>query len=101
PPPPRVSTLLPYTTLFRSPDGHAELAPRRLEHRVRRAHGEILLRRSEVGGEYGGGAVHGECDVGRRAGDDELVGQLQEDECGLEDRKSTRLNSSHEWISYA
>src|SRR5690554_7350770 len=58
--PPR-STLFPYTTLFRSPDGPAHPALH---------HGHLR----------GGGALSG----GRH-----------------EDRKSTRLNSSHVRISYA
>src|SRR5690348_18094340 len=69
--PPR-STLFPYTTLFRSPDGG----------------------RAEVGGlhrrEDALEAAHGRAGVGR---DDDGVGGG--------DRKSTRLNSSHPSISYA
>src|SRR5438105_9095257 len=35
-------------------------------------------------------------------GDDEIAEMLQQEIARpLEDRKSTRLNSSHEWISYA
>src|SRR3712207_8795232 len=82
--PPR-STLFPYTTLFRSP-----LLARLLDHlqpvdeplglpRL----GRLLLR--------------------RRAGPvlDELVGVLLLPDRVPEDRKSTRLNSSHANISYA
>src|SRR5258707_11854829 len=60
--PPR-STLFPYTTLFRSPQGDGDLCPARVLESARR-HG-FLHRR------------------------------------GAEDRKSTRLNSSHANISYA
>src|SRR3712207_7282547 len=75
--PPR-STLLPYTTLFRSRAG---------AHRLR-----LVLR-----------ALHGEAEVGhllahavRGLGDANLrLGG------GVLDRKSTRLNSSHANISYA
>src|SRR5438105_12871543 len=73
PRPPR-STLFPYTTLFRSHD----------HRRHRRG-----------------------CDAGLHLSARVVVQQLaQADaECALNqaatDRKSTRLNSSHEWISYA
>src|SRR5438105_6328132 len=74
--PPR-STLFPYTTLFRSA-----------------AAGELSSLRGE------GGA----CAVGRRQEpvDDQLpvVPGVMGKVIGI-DRKSTRLNSSHEWISYA
>src|SRR2546429_6742305 len=68
--PPR-STLFPYTTLFRSVDGHV------VEH---------------VGVELG--PVAGLADLGGR-----VLGPVGEDRVG--DRKSTRLNSSHGYISYA
>src|SRR3989449_4039955 len=69
--PPR-STLFPYTTLFRSPN-HAPIAGagRVVEHLV------------------GAGGVPGK--------DDTAVAALD----GKGDRKSTRLNSSHGYISYA
>src|SRR5207247_9529429 len=69
--PPPTSTLFPYTTLFRS-----HQPPRRF-HR-----GGLLARRAA-------GQQHGRGMTSRR----DLVRQG--------DRKSTRLNSSHEWISYA
>src|SRR2546422_3053112 len=71
--PPR-STLFPYTTLFRSRQqgqGHRGRAPDRPPRRRGRRRG-----RPHVGGETGVGGA-------RR------------------DRKSTRLNSSHGYISYA
>src|SRR2546422_3810951 len=70
--PPR-STLFPYTTLFRS-------RPRRAGAGARGA------RPRGPGAAQGTGAV-------RRRGDRALV--------RLRDRKSTRLNSSHGYISYA
>src|SRR5947209_13207465 len=74
-PPPR-STLFPYTTLFRSRDGH--------------------------GGRGCGGVTGGHlCGRGRGP---HLAGRGQRQryrECEHEDRKSTRLNSSHANISYA
>src|SRR5256885_7841439 len=71
--PPR-STLFPYTTLFRSCDHHTD---------VRREPAEAL---DEVGIAGPGGLEHRDVlGFGRR----------------LQDRKSTRLNSSHLVISYA
>src|SRR2546422_6665373 len=81
--PPR-STLFPYTTLFRSPDvrtiqieGEDVVGERRV-HVHRRADDQ---RRSLVAPQRGSAA-------GRRRDD-------------VRDRKSTRLNSSHGYISYA
>src|SRR5256886_7074542 len=71
--PPR-STLFPYTTLFRSRDA--------VEHRVRR--GDVAERAVQRRGDGG----HAAWLVG--------VGEQR-----LQDRKSTRLNSSHSQISYA
>src|SRR3712207_8458501 len=77
--PPR-STLFPYTTLFRSGPGAADVGQRDLPFvfRGQRVHPAALRR------EDGRGSGHA---AGRRPG-----GQ---------DRKSTRLNSSHANISYA
>src|SRR2546421_6642297 len=85
--PPR-STLFPYTTLFRSievvlPGEHA-LGVQRAAERERGAHGELqrlLVRDGERTREPEAHRAH--VGVGRR------------------DRKSTRLNSSHDQISYA
>src|SRR3712207_7926023 len=88
--PPR-STLFPYTTLFRSRRDHEE----RLWHRVRHAvHGDpVLLHHLE------------QRRLGLRRRPVDLVGDddVREHRTGmeLEDRKSTRLNSSHANISYA
>src|SRR3712207_6982812 len=84
--PPR-STLFPYTTLFRSQDGHdakeAEAGVARgLPHEKSEEHAGAepdALHDHELLG----------TDLGRHAGDEQL------------DRKSTRLNSSHANISYA
>src|SRR5687768_18126852 len=78
--PPR-STLFPYTTLFRSLPGAVPAADRRCRRRV---HHEAVLR--DHPGVGRGGRSHRR----RRAVPDLLV-----------DRKSTRLNSSHGYISYA
>src|SRR5690348_18093328 len=73
--PPR-STLFPYTTLFRS-HVHAAAGPAQLE---------------EAPGHVGGGGPRPLGDLGQRcSASTELP----------EDRKSTRLNSSHPSISYA
>src|SRR5256885_8462436 len=75
--PPR-STLFPYTTLFRSLEPGVQLG------------GEAVVVRLAVGAEDGGVAPAG-------AVEREEVGAVE----GEEDRKSTRLNSSHLVISYA
>src|SRR2546422_6208025 len=72
--PPR-STLFPYTTLFRS------LAPARVAREVCTGQPAARLR-PQRGGEAGRPHATGEV-------------------CGRGDRKSTRLNSSHGYISYA
>src|SRR3712207_7532645 len=78
--PPR-STLFPYTTLFRSPEA-------------------ALLRLPEVVGVHDAGDARLEID-----GDQPLVRVVGHRQVGRvddgEDRKSTRLNSSHANISYA
>src|SRR2546429_5970031 len=81
--PPR-STLFPYTTLFRSLSGERpdqQLVIDRLQHKV--IHAEALSD-----------------DPGRSI---DLRGHKQERRLlrGRRDRKSTRLNSSHGYISYA
>src|SRR2546430_2975271 len=82
--PPR-STLFPYTTLFRS-DDHAQPAGR---HRIPSARAQTLRQlRVPLG------RPHAEA-LGKAV--EELGGQ---GDLG-EDRKSTRLNSSHSQISYA
>src|SRR2546422_1127630 len=83
--PPR-STLFPYTTLFRS-----LLGPARAEFgTVLPADPEwetVVVRKGQPGHTGGRGAAGGGQGTGRHA----VVG----------DRKSTRLNSSHGYISYA
>src|SRR2546421_5145918 len=76
--PPR-STLFPYTTLFRS-----EYAIRRERLHFLRAR----LRRHDG---------HAAAEVGEQPQDIALDAEI----VGHEDRKSTRLNSSHDQISYA
>src|SRR3712207_9021049 len=82
--PPR-STLFPYTTLFRSP------AHKDLSLLVPERHRSELLAHTEAGNHLACGLGHALQVVGG-AGGDLVEGQ---------DRKSTRLNSSHANISYA
>src|SRR5207247_9789749 len=80
-------TLVPYTTLFRSPVGEDHLA-------AVGASGDLdHLSRP-------GGSVRAvETQARRGTSAPGSVGSMRRDE--QRDRKSTRLNSSHEWISYA
>src|SRR3712207_8277746 len=87
--PPR-STLFPYTTLFRSADEQPAVPVQHLESE---AVGGALGQVRRLG--RGGGRPH----LPQRVGaEDAVVAPHQE---GREDRKSTRLNSSHANISYA
>src|SRR2546430_3858437 len=72
--PPR-STLFPYTTLFRSRDRRRRVGKQQRDHRH-----QLLLRGAE-----------------RRRGEE----LRRQHAVVLQDRKSTRLNSSHSQISYA
>src|SRR5438132_4172480 len=76
--PPPTSTLFPYTTLFRSPDVETILLGFDLLHLVHSR-------------EQGPGVGPSARDLGS------LLTRVNE----MEDRKSTRLNSSHTVISYA
>src|SRR5687768_17878930 len=76
--PPR-STLFPYTTLFRS---RGEPNPQRRQD----APGDVGQAQIKGGGDHGVSAREA-----KRLGGEDLV----------QDRKSTRLNSSHGYISYA
>src|SRR5258708_21304587 len=78
--PPR-STLFPYTTLFRSPGLGQDHARGRVSGRA--------------------GAQSGEVSAGRRDRQARRRGGAGRPEQTDEDRKSTRLNSSHQIISYA
>src|SRR2546422_6749512 len=82
--PPR-STLFPYTTLFRSPSGHQD-GRARLAAAVRSVL-DVLE-----------GPEEGEKKL---ACGDGLIPALRAAIESFEDRKSTRLNSSHGYISYA
>src|SRR2546429_2885400 len=78
--PPR-STLFPYTTLFRSPD--------------------ILIRNVSHLREHVAPATSGSRDRGRAREVERTPYALHARKCRGTDRKSTRLNSSHGYISYA
>src|SRR5207247_11072809 len=83
------STLFPYTTLFRSHDRvGAELACPRELLVARRCHQRVRAERLRDRQARGGDAA---------------ADAPEQDPFALReaDRKSTRLNSSHEWISYA
>src|SRR3989449_8227082 len=82
--PPR-STLFPYTTLFRS---------LRAEARIR------TLRAEELRSREANGAGHQPARRGHVGGGPE-GNEPMEPRGGRADRKSTRLNSSHGYISYA
>src|SRR5687768_18074539 len=81
--PPR-STLFPYTTLFRSHRGHGETAA--LE--------QVIADRAREHAADDAGAALDDAPVR----EDERLGEAH---ALAEDRKSTRLNSSHGYISYA
>src|SRR3712207_7707419 len=90
--PPR-STLFPYTTLFRSRvERHPAL-------RVGEAAGDALAPAPDGHGEAAGraGQVEAGDEAGVGEGEGPAGGGVQRDQ----DRKSTRLNSSHANISYA
>src|SRR2546422_9851635 len=97
--PPR-STLFPYTTLFRS------VGPRHAEMRapMTRHAGDVAIEQTDrpaVGRKLPGNEV----EQGRLAGavgtDDQPAFPGLDAQVDVGDRKSTRLNSSHGYISYA
>src|SRR3712207_9486733 len=97
--PPR-STLFPYTTLFRSEILQWETAVAVAQTKVIIADDDPIIRmdlREMLSGM--GYNVVGEAADGKHAVD--LARNLQPDLMIMEDRKSTRLNSSHANISYA
>src|SRR3712207_8638651 len=90
--PPR-STLFPYTTLFRSAFRGSDARPEEIFELVEAAVTQQIFVR---GHPADGGLVHLD-----RLGDVAQGQRLQRRDPALEDRKSTRLNSSHANISYA
>src|SRR2546430_3558677 len=89
--PPR-STLFPYTTLFRSAQGKSQFLNRR---------GACLA--DVVAADRNGVELGSVFDAEFKGVDDQPHGRLGRVDVFLlrEDRKSTRLNSSHSQISYA
>src|SRR5438105_12083082 len=84
--PPR-STLFPYTTLFRS---HREISPQCLPSSPKRARSQPMPRKTRASSTPLRDAARIPGDLG-----------VERSRVLHIDRKSTRLNSSHEWISYA
>src|SRR5262245_64588292 len=95
--PPR-STLSPYTTLFRSRSGRLELDAAALDEVLEGGVPHLIER-------YGMGLPEdpGFIEAGGRmpAADASCVSEKAKQRGGDQDRKSTRLNSSHLGISYA
>src|SRR5438105_10319121 len=87
-PPPR-STLFPYTTLFRS----AEMLYRDLSQELIMEDGSATLRLKIP-------FTH-KAEIELKKVGLELLVRVAGQKRNIIDRKSTRLNSSHEWISYA
>src|SRR3712207_8673519 len=85
--PPR-STLFPYTTLFRSDEDFRSFAREAIKEFSRREADETVLE----------GLLERLSYIGFSFDDKDGYGKLSK---ALEDRKSTRLNSSHANISYA
>src|SRR2546422_7670441 len=82
---PPISPLFPYTTLFRSPPLVAEV-----DDRLGGLH--------DVGEQQGQPAARGQCPIDDRSNE---AAHRPKGQPRREDRKSTRLNSSHGYISYA
>src|SRR5207244_12689299 len=101
PPPPSRPPLFPYTTLFRSRGLLVDDPVRSVGHALDREVGDEALQPVEVPGEER--AIALAPDHERRDGQREPRGLAAEASRGdsLGDRKSTRLNSSHQIISYA
>src|SRR5207253_7804874 len=99
PPPSPPSPLFPYTTLFRSeardlaPEMHAALVPQ--PHPMRKRRPPAAMHQDHRGD------LLTPLDARRRAVPREDARRLALKRRSIEDRKSTRLNSSHVAISYA
>src|SRR3712207_9052419 len=91
--PPR-SALFPYTTLFRSGRRLVEPEDRVAEERHEGA-GEVDLGLEQVEGPQHGGRAGDVLGIGGRVVAQTLPERLVVEELDVEDRKSTRLNSSH------
>src|SRR5207247_9110254 len=91
--PPLTATLFPYTTLFRS--AHRALAARRTGYRGGTRGARPDPARPTAARSAARRDRDARVSVRRRRSTRRAGG------AGRRDRKSTRLNSSHEWISYA
>src|SRR3712207_9239757 len=91
--PPR-STLFPYTTLFRSRGAGLDDVPR--DQAGDAGGGDHDVRAAQVGGEVAGaGVAEGDRGVLAATGEQQPQRPADGDAAADEDRKSTRLNSSH------
>src|SRR3712207_9336192 len=97
--PPR-STLFPYTTLFRSVVP-ADVLPRDDQLARGRKQGGPVQAAGAVERRLGGAELLGQGEQRGRVDRDVGIHRLEAGVDGIEDRKSTRLNSSHANISYA
>src|SRR2546422_4414740 len=102
--PPR-STLFPYTTLFRSAVGMA-LARAHLAAQFNRGPGHTIVDHHTYflasDGDLMEGASHEACSLAGHLKLGKLIGMYDDNCITIDgDRKSTRLNSSHGYISYA
>src|SRR3546814_6118631 len=97
----RTDTLVPYTTLFRSLRRDPDAQPLAIESRGRaaRLHGRVEGGGDEIFGGDAGAALHRPFDVALLRDAPAVGGQRRcqrgVDAVAREDRKSTRLNSSH------
>src|SRR5207244_11469585 len=99
-PTPLISPLFPYTTLFRSVVPALRDRPFAGGVRNRRARRGVSALR-DLCPERSRRAHHGERRAASRGGAAARVRAPRAREGAVEDRKSTRLNSSHQIISYA
>src|SRR5207247_3478650 len=93
-PPHPISSLFPYTTLFRSRKHRRGVQDDEVRYVSRRPDEFLRPRPYEQRGRIVGDRSRTDHPKGLDAG-------VHHDLGDPEDRKSTRLNSSHEWISYA
>src|SRR5207245_3536175 len=94
-PRPPCSPPFPYTTLFRShAPPLAQSAVERLAQRQRTVFGRVVVVDMEV-------ALARQRDIEPGVATERLEQMVEEPKARLQDRKSTRLNSSHGSISYA
>src|SRR5206468_13041912 len=97
--PPPTSTLFPYTTLFRSGEQRGvDAADERLPAPIEANDGAAIADRENVGRRRAGQRPQGCGDAG---GERPPSRRLEAIRGAARDRKSTRLNSSHDQISYA